>query len=77
MLSDAYLGIRLEKGEYLMNIVIGAIILLFGVIAFGEAVSNIPSGADAQFILGYLLPSGAIIVLGVILIAWRKKGNRG
>ena len=60
-----------------MKIVIGAIVLLFGIIAFGVAVSNIPPGAGAEFMLGYLLPSGGIIVIGVVILAWRKKGKKG
>lgn len=60
-----------------MRIAIGAIILLFGIIAFGSAVSNIPSDAGPQFMLGYFLPSGGIIVLGVIILAWGKEGKKG
>lgn len=52
-----------------MRIAIGAIILLFGIISIGAAVSNISPGAGPQFMLGYLLPSGGIIVLGVIILA--------
>lgn len=60
-----------------MRIAIGAIILLFGIIAFGAAVSNIPPGAGPQFMLGYFLPSGGIIVLGAIILAWGKKRKKG
>ena len=60
-----------------MKIAIGAIILLFGIITFGAAVSNIPPGAGPQFMLGYFLPSGGILVLGVIILAWGKQGKKG
>jgi hypothetical protein len=60
-----------------MRIAIGAIILLVGIIAFGAAVSNIPPGAGPKFMLGYFLPSGAIIVLGVVILAWGRKAKKG
>jgi len=59
------------------RIVIGAIVLLIGIIVFGSAVSNIPPGAGAEFMLGYFLPSGGIIVLGVVILAWGKKDKKG
>jgi hypothetical protein len=60
-----------------MRIAIGGIILLFGIIAFGAAASNIPPGAGPQFMLGYFLPPGGIIVLGAIILAWGKKEKKG
>jgi len=60
-----------------MKFAIGAIILLFGVIAFGAAIPNIPQGAGVGFMLGNFLPSGGIIVLGVVILAWGKNGKKG
>lgn len=56
-----------------MRVAIGAIVLLFGVIAFGFAVTNLPSGAGPDFMVGKFLPSGAIIVLGMVVLTWKKK----
>lgn len=56
-----------------MRTVVGAIILLFGLVAFGVAVANLPPRAGPEFIFGYFVPSGAIIVLGVIILTWRKR----
>ena len=56
-----------------MKIAIGAIILLFGIIAFGIAVTNLPPSAGLDFMIGNFLPLGVIIVLGVIILAWGKK----
>ncbi|TWI61097.1 hypothetical protein LZ24_03464 [Desulfobotulus alkaliphilus] len=58
-----------------MRIAIGAITLLLGIIIFGTAAPNLPPGAGPQFVFGYFLPSGAIIVLGVVILAWNKKGK--
>lgn len=55
-----------------MRIAIGAITLLFGIIAFGAAISNIHQGVGLEFMLGYFLPSGGTIVLGTAILAWRR-----
>ena len=56
-----------------MRVAIGAIVLLFGVLAFGFAVKSLPSGAPPDYMVGVFLPSGVIIVLGVVILTWRKK----
>jgi len=56
-----------------MKAAIGAIVLLFGAIAFGFAVTNLPSGAPPDYMVGRFLPSGVIIVLGVVILTWKKK----
>lgn len=56
-----------------MRIVIGAIVLLFGVIVFGHAIITLPVGVSSAFIFGNLLPSGLVITLGIVILAWRKK----
>lgn len=48
--------------------VIGWIILVFGLIAFGAALSRPPLGASAGFTIGYFAPSGLIVGLGAVLL---------
>ena len=56
-----------------MRIATGAIIFLFGLIAFGHSIVNMHVGISPAGIFGRLLPSGVIVVLGVVVLAWRKK----
>ena len=56
-----------------MRIAIGAIVLLFGVIVFGHAIITLPVGVSSAFMFGNLLPSGLVITLGIVILAWRKK----
>ena len=55
-----------------MRIVAGAIILWFGIVFFGAAVSKAPPDAGNEFLLGYYLPSGGIIALGAAILAWGR-----
>jgi len=56
-----------------MQRVIGAIILLFGIIAFGLAVSNMPWGVSLAFQIGRLVPSGVVIIAGLVVFTSRRK----
>ena len=52
---------------------IGVIILLIGMYSIGYAISDIPPGAGAMYLLGYFIPSGGIFILGVVILVWGKK----
>jgi hypothetical protein len=56
-----------------MRVAVGVVLLLFGVIAFGVSVSSLPPGAPLDYMVGNFIPSGAIIVLGVVVLTWKKK----
>lgn len=52
---------------------VGVVILLIGVYSIGYAISDIPLGAGAMYLLGYFIPSGGIFILGVVILVWGKK----
>ncbi|SMA50979.1 hypothetical protein [Parendozoicomonas haliclonae] len=56
-----------------MKNILAVIILIFGLIGLATSSSNLPSGANPQFAIGYFLPSALIIAVGIILLTWKKK----
>lgn len=56
-----------------MKIAIGATILLIGPFVFWVDASRIPLDAGSEFMSGYFLPAGAIIVLGIVIPVWNSK----
>jgi len=58
-----------------MKVAIGSIILLFGLINFGVAVSDTPPNVSVQYLLGYFLVPGAIIILGIVILTWKKRAG--
>lgn len=56
-----------------MKIAIGATILLIGLFVLGVAASRVPPAAGSEFMAGYFLPSGAIIVFGIVILVWNSK----
>ena len=56
-----------------MRTFIGVIIFIIGIYSFGYAISDIPPGAGAMYLLGYFIPSGGILILGIVILVWGKK----
>lgn len=56
-----------------MRIAIGSTILLIGLFVFWVDASRILLDAGSEFMSGYFLPSGAIIVLGIVILVWNSK----
>ena len=61
------------KGWGMTRLVIGSLILFFGILAFLFSMSNLTPNAPIEYIVGKFIPSGATITLGIVIIAWRKK----
>lgn len=56
-----------------MKIAIGATILLIGLFVFRVDASRVPLDAGYEFMSGYFLPSGVIIVIGIVILVWNSK----
>ncbi len=60
-----------------LRIIFGVILSILGVFLLSRAITNSPSNANFQFLLGYYLPSGAITAFGVLLLTWKMRNTYG
>lgn len=56
----------------MLRLLIGIPVLLFGITGFSVAITNIPPGAEFQYILGMILPSSVLITGGILILAFRR-----
>jgi len=58
-----------------MRIIIGSLVLVFGISVLGRTLTSIPHGADTAFLVGSFLLPTVIIILGVVILMWKGKRN--